>query len=48
MPRKRGTLTCHELGKNLFKEEVLGKILFGKDNVIMEDGRPGDKRGKVF
>ena len=44
----RKTLAGHELGKNLLKEEVWGDILSGKDNVIIEDVLPVDKRGKIF
>ena len=36
--KRRKTLAGHELGKNLFKEEVRGDILHGPDNVLMEDG----------
>ena len=46
--KRRKTLSGHELGKNLFKEEVGGNIISGKDNVIMEDGFLVDKRVKVF
>ena len=46
---KRGkTLAGHDLCKNLFKEEVWGNILYGKDNVLIEDGSPVDKIGNVF
>ena len=34
--KKKGkTLAGHELGKNLFKEEVWGDILYGKDSVLV-------------
>ena len=47
--KKKGkTLAGHELGKNLFKEEVWGDILPGKDNFLIEDGYPVDKIGKFF
>ena len=46
--KKAKTLAGHELGKNLFKEEVWGDILPGKDNFLIEDGYPVDKIGKFF
>ena len=46
--KRRKILAGHELGKKLFKEEVWGDILSGKDNFLMEDGCPVDKRCKVF
>ena len=48
MPEKmRKTLAGHELGKNLFKEDVWGNIMSGKDNILIINGRSIDKRVKV-
>ena len=41
--KRRKTLSGHELGNNLFKYEVLGDILSGQDNVLMDDGCSVDK-----
>ena len=43
--KRSKTLAGHELVKNLFKEEVWGEIMSGKDNFLMEDGCYFDKRG---
>ena len=37
----------HELGKKVFKEEVWGDIMSGKDNILIINGRSIDKRVKV-
>ena len=36
------------MGKNFIKEEVGGNIMSGEDEVIVEDGCPVNKIGKVF
>ena len=46
--KRRKILAGHELGKNLFKEKVCGDILYGQDNVLMEDGYSVDKRFKIL
>ena len=44
----RKTLAGNKLGKNLFEKEVWVDILYGKDNVLMEDGCSADKKGQIF
>ena len=42
------TFAGHELGKNLFIEEVWVNILSVKDHFILQDGFSVDKTGKFF
>ena len=46
--KNRTTLAGHELGNNLFEKEVLGDILSGQNNVLMDYGCSVDKRGQIF